>query len=43
MTAVRPPVKFGELTVGKNNKVKKFLEKPQLNRGWINGGFFCIK
>ena len=42
MTAVRPPVKFGELTVGKNNKVKKFLEKPQLNRGWINGGFFVI-
>ena len=39
MTAVRPPIKFGELTVGKNNKVKKFLEKPQLNRGWINGGF----
>ena len=39
MTAVRPPVKFGEVTIGKNNKVKKFVEKPQLNKGWINGGF----
>jgi len=42
MTAVRPPVKFGELTMGKNNKVKKFVEKPQLNKGWINGGFFVL-
>ena len=42
MTAVRPPIKFGELTIGKNNKVKEFIEKPQLNRGWINGGFFVL-
>ena len=42
VTAVRPPVKFGELTIGKNNNVKKFLEKPQLNEGWINGGFFVL-
>ena len=42
MTAVRPPVKFGELTIGKNNRVKKFIEKPQLERGWINGGFFVL-
>ena len=42
MTAVRPPVKFGELSVGKNNKVIKFVEKPQLNKGWINGGFFVL-
>ena len=42
MTAVRPPVKFGEVTIGKNNKVKKFVEKPQLNKGWINGGFFVL-
>ena len=42
MTAVRPPVKFGELTIGKKNKVIKFIEKPQLNKGWINGGFFVL-
>ena len=42
MTTVRPPVKFGEVSIGKNNKVLKFKEKPQLNRGWINGGFFVL-
>ncbi len=42
VTAVRPPVKFGELTIGKNDNVKKFVEKPQLNKGWINGGFFVL-
>ena len=42
VTAVRPPVKFGELTIGKNDYVKKFVEKPQLNKGWINGGFFVL-
>lgn len=42
MTTVRPPVKFGEVSIGKNNKVLKFIEKPQLNRGWINGGFFVL-
>ena len=42
MTAVRPPVKFGELTIGKKNKVIRFIEKPQLNKGWINGGFFVL-
>ena len=39
VTAVRPPARFGELTV-KNKIVTKFLEKPQVNFGWINGGFF---
>ena len=42
VTAVRPPVKFGELMIGKNSKVKKFVEKPQINKGWINGGFFVF-
>ena len=42
VTAVRPPVKFGELSLGKNNLVKRFVEKPQLNTGWINGGFFVL-
>ena len=42
VTAVRPPVRFGELYVGNNNIVKKFEEKPQLKSGWINGGFFVL-
>lgn len=41
LTAVHPPARFGELTINKNS-VKNFEEKPQLNRGWINGGFFVI-
>jgi glucose-1-phosphate cytidylyltransferase len=42
VTAVRPPARFGELKI--NNKiVKSFKEKPQVNAGWINGGFFISK
>ena len=39
VTAVRPPARFGELTIF-NSRVSKFLEKPQVSQGWINGGFF---
>ncbi|MDA9682748.1 sugar phosphate nucleotidyltransferase [Candidatus Pelagibacter sp.] len=42
VTAVRPPVKFGELKIEKNKLVSSFLEKPSLNTGWINGGFFVL-
>ena len=41
LTAVRPPARFGELKM-KGNKVINFNEKPQLNQGWINGGFFVM-
>ena len=41
LTAVRPPIRFGELNLNKS-KVKKFEEKPQINQGWINGGFFVF-
>jgi glucose-1-phosphate cytidylyltransferase len=41
LTAVRPPVRFGELSIEKN-RVAKFQEKPQAGEGWINGGFFCL-
>ena len=41
VTAVHPPVKFGELEIVKD-KVKKFEEKPQTKAGWINGGFFVL-
>jgi len=39
VTAVRPPARFGELVI-EDDSVKSFKEKPQTNRGWINGGFF---
>ena len=43
VTAVRPPARFGELEINSSNKVISFQEKPQLNNGWINGGFFVIE
>jgi len=43
MTAVRPPARFGEIYFYKNkNIIKKFIEKPQISSGWINGGFFIF-
>ena len=39
MTVVRPPARFGEVIIS-GTSVEKFEEKPQLNHGWINGGFF---
>ena len=41
VTAVRPPVRFGELIIY-DNKVEEFTEKPQAGKGWINGGFFVF-
>jgi glucose-1-phosphate cytidylyltransferase len=42
MTAVRPPARFGELEISQG-QVHSFDEKPQLQSGWINGGFFVIE
>lgn len=43
VTAVRPPVRFGELVINESNKVEQFQEKPQAGEGWINGGFFVFE
>jgi len=42
VTAVRPPVRFGELVV-EESRVASFQEKPQTGEGWINGGFFVFE
>jgi len=42
LSAVRPPVRFGELLISKNNTVTEFKEKPQSESNWINGGFFVM-
>ena len=42
VTAVRPVARFGELEMD-GNCVKSFKEKPQVTRGWINGGFFVCQ
>ena len=41
VTAVHPPVRFGELKI-ENDKVLKFEEKPKSESTWINGGFFVL-
>lgn len=42
VTAVRPGARFGELVID-GGEVKSFQEKPQLDQGWINGGYFVIE
>ena len=42
VTAVRPVARFGELQI-KNENVINFSEKPQTQKGWINGGFFVFE
>ena len=43
VTGVRPPARFGELTINTQNEVLEFKEKPNIKEGWINGGFFVIE
>jgi len=41
MTGVHPSSRFGEFKM-KGNQIVKFHEKPQVNEGLINGGFFVF-
>ena len=41
MTAVQPPGRFGALQLN-GNQIQYFVEKPQGDGGWINGGFFVL-
>jgi glucose-1-phosphate cytidylyltransferase len=42
VTAVRPPARFGDLSL-EGDGVRSFAEKPQTHEGWINGGFFVFE
>jgi len=42
LTAVRPSSRFGEVVIDRN-MVQVFQEKPQVQGGWINGGFFVFE
>lgn len=42
MTAVQPNGKFGMLDIADDGKIDKFMEKPQGDGGWINGGFMVF-
>jgi len=41
ITAVQPPGRYGALQMH-GDQVKGFVEKPQGEGGWINGGFFVL-
>lgn len=42
VTAVRPSSRYGELSIA-DGMVQLFREKPQIQHGWINGGFFVFE
>lgn len=42
ITAVRPPARFGGLTIA-GDRVHSFEEKPQIGEGWINGGYMVFE
>ena len=42
LTAVRPPARFGGLTIN-DDVITEFEEKPQIGEGWINGGFMVLE
>jgi len=41
VTAVQPSGRFGQLAL-EDDQVTSFMEKPQDEGGWINGGFFVL-
>ncbi|MDR1624343.1 MAG: glucose-1-phosphate cytidylyltransferase [Tannerellaceae bacterium] len=43
LSAVHPTARYGELVIAKNKAVTSFKEKPQLDEGRINGGFFVLE
>ena len=43
VTAIQPEARFGNLDIDENHKIKKFVEKPKNEAGWINGGFFVCE
>jgi len=42
VTVVNPASQFGEVVIGKDNKVSEFREKPKMEK-WVNGGFFVFE
>jgi len=43
ITSVPSPGRFGILSMDKDGQVDRFLEKPNAEMGWINGGFFVLE
>jgi glucose-1-phosphate cytidylyltransferase len=44
LTAVQPPGRFGAIALhADQNLIETFVEKPQGDGAWINGGFFVVE
>jgi glucose-1-phosphate cytidylyltransferase len=43
LTAIQPTGKYGALNIEDGNNVSSFMEKPQGDGAWINGGFFVME
>jgi len=41
VSAVHPPSRFGEMII-EGDRILEFEEKPQMGKGYINGGFFVF-
>ena len=42
LTVVRPPARYGSLTISESGMVESFQEKLIGEGGWINGGYFVM-
>ena len=43
MTAVQPAGRYGALSINDDASVSKFMEKPEGDGSWFNGGFFICE
>lgn len=42
VTAVKPPGRYGAMSIDNEGIVSRFQEKPEGDGSWINGGFFIL-
>jgi glucose-1-phosphate cytidylyltransferase len=42
ITAAKPTGRYGSIEIDKKNIVTNFIEKPEGDKNWINGGFFVL-
>ena len=42
LTATIPPARYGAIKFGEKNIIENFIEKPEGDGSWINGGFFVL-
>lgn len=43
LTAIQPSGRYGSLSFGEEDSVRKFREKPKGDGAWVNGGFFVMQ